>query len=127
MLNVTKTNSYWEDNRVAVESKDIAWLEENINVAVDIVPNLDFLATMIPDGSILSQSGDIKEFTGKLAYPEILKRLEQEREFSGLVLTSKGLASIAVSKITDESGDALSPGVLIFGGCLTYKRSKGLS
>lgn len=126
LLNVTKTNSYWEDNRAAVESKDIAWLEENMNIAVDIVPNLHFLATMISDGSILSQSGDVKEFTGKLAYPEILKRLEQESNFSGLVLTSKGLASIAVSKITDESGNAPSPGVLIFGRLLDVQAIEGI-
>lgn len=126
LLNVTKTNSQWEDNRAAVESKDVAWLEENVNVAVDIVPNVQFIATITTDGTILSQAGDVKEFTGKLAYPEILNRLEQESDFSGVVLTSKGLASIAVSKITDESGDLPSPGVLVFGRLLDVKAFEGI-
>ncbi|WP_373229160.1 methyl-accepting chemotaxis protein [Cohnella sp.] len=126
LLNVTKTNSHWEDNRAAAESNDVEWLKENVDVAVDIVPNLHFLATVSPDGSILSQKGDVKEFTGKLAYPEILKRLEQESDFSGLVLTSKGLASIAVSKITNEAGDAPSSGVLVFGRLLDVQAIKAI-
>ncbi|MFC5471718.1 methyl-accepting chemotaxis protein [Cohnella suwonensis] len=126
LLNVTKTNSYWEENRVAVASKDAEWLQENVNVAVDIVPNLHFLATLNPDGTILSQAGDVEVFTEKLAYTSISERLEQESGFSGLVITSKGLAVIAVSRITNEAGDAPSPGALVFGRLLDVEAVEGI-
>lgn len=126
LLDVTITNSHWEENRVEVENKNIAWLKENMDVSVDIIPNLHLVATMTLEGTILSQAGDIEEFKGKMAYPGILTRLDRENDFSGLVHTSKGLALIAVSKITNEGGDAPSPGVLIFGRLLDEQVLIGL-
>jgi len=121
LMDVTKTNSHWEDNRAAVERKDVQWLEENMNVSIGIIPNLHFVATMDNEGNIISQAGDVTQFKDKIGYPEILKKLEKEADISGLVNTSKGLAVIAVSKVTNEEGNAVSPGVLIFGRILDQK------
>ncbi|MDP4084025.1 MAG: methyl-accepting chemotaxis protein [Bacillota bacterium] len=121
LLDVTKTNSHWEDNRVAVEKKDTNWITENINCGVGIIPNVNFISTIDFNGNIISQVGDIKEFTNTLLYPKILEQLKKKSDFSGLVQTSKGLAIIAVSKITNEDGSAQPTGFLVFGRILDNK------
>jgi methyl-accepting chemotaxis protein len=115
---VLKSNTHWELNRAAVEKKDIKWLEENINILVNVIPNLNFVATVDLNGNVLTASTDIQEFKGKLGYPGVLDRLKNESDFSGMVSTSKGLAMISVSKITDEEGKATPTGILVFGRLL---------
>ncbi|MBC9782976.1 HAMP domain-containing protein [Heliobacterium chlorum] len=121
LMDAMKPNAYWADNHKAVGDKDIAWIEENINVMTDVVSNLHIICTTDLEGNVLSQVGDVKEFSGKMAVPAIAERLKKESSFSGLVLTSKGLAMVAVSKITDEQGQAPPTGVLIFGRILDNK------
>ncbi|MFD0824977.1 methyl-accepting chemotaxis protein [Neobacillus sp. M.A.Huq-85] len=118
LLVVIKSNSHWEDNRAAVKKKDINWIDENVNSEIEAIPNVSFIATTDLNGSVLTQVGDVKEFTGTLANKEILDRLKNQTELSGLVETSKGLAVIAASKITDEDGKAKPTGILIFGRIL---------
>lgn len=118
LLGVTKTNSYWEDHRIAVKTNDITWIEENVLVATDIVPQLSFVASSDLDGKIVAQTGDIPEFMDQVANKGILERFKKETDFSGLIMTSKGLAVMAVSPITDEAGEQPPAGALIFGRLL---------
>lgn len=121
LLDSTLSNSHWEDNRKAILNKNVKWIEANVDVAKGVIPNVHFVSTIDFNGNVVSQAGDIKEFTGKLAYPQILKHLQNNSDFSGLVLTSKGLAIVAVSKVTDEVGTAQPVGALIFGRILDQK------
>jgi methyl-accepting chemotaxis protein len=121
LLDSTLSNSHWELNRKAIQTKDVKWIEENVNTEKGTIPNVHFISTIDLSGNVLSQAGDIKEFTGKLAYPKVIKQLEQSTDFSGLVLTSKGLAVIAVSKVTNDGGTAPPVGALIFGRILDQK------
>ncbi|TYR78829.1 HAMP domain-containing protein [Priestia megaterium] len=121
LLDGLTTNSNWEDFRVAVGNNDVKWINENINVAVDIVPNVDFIATADFNGKVLSQAGDVNEFTGSVAELKIAEHLKMKNDFSGLVQTSKGLAVIAVSNITNEEGNAEPTGMIIFGRLLDEK------
>ena len=98
--------------------KIINWISENINSNLGIIPNVDFISTSDFNGKVISQAGDVKEFTGKLAFPNILGQMKKKNDFSGLVQTSKGLAIIAVSRITNEEENAESSGMLIFGRLL---------
>ncbi|QGQ99249.1 HAMP domain-containing protein [Paenibacillus psychroresistens] len=118
LLDSVLTNAHWEANRKAVEDKDVTWLEENMNVSVGIIPNVHFLATADLAGNIISQKGDAAEFKDKLQVPAIYDRLKKADSFSGIVQTSKGMAIIAVSKITDEAGTAPAVGLLVFGRLL---------
>ena len=118
LLGVTKTNSKWEENRIAVQKGDTTWINENINSGLDIIPNVDFISTSDFNGKIISQVGDVQEFTGNLAFPTLLEQIKKKKDFSGLVQTSKGLAIIAVSSITNEEETAQPTGILIFGRLL---------
>lgn len=118
LLDVTKTNSKWEDNRVAVQKEDLNWINVNINSSIGIIPNVDFISTSDYNGKIISQAGDVKEFSGNLAFPDILEQAKKKNDFSGLVQTSKGLAIIAVSSITNEEKNKEPTGILIFGRLL---------
>ncbi len=118
LLGVTKTNSYWEDHRIAVESGEAAWIEENVLVATDIVPHLSFVASVNLAGKIVAQTGDIPDFMDQISNLGILERFKTEPEFSGLIMTSKGLAVMAIAPITDDSGERTPAGLLIFGRLL---------
>ncbi|WP_318505797.1 CHASE4 domain-containing protein [Bacillus sp. T3] len=117
LLDTTKSNAYWEDYRQAVENKDLTWINDNVNSIKDTVPNLHFIATVDLNGNVISEVGDVKEFSGKLGNSSIIGKLKNNSDFSGLIQTSKGLAVIAVSKITNEEGNNPS-GILIFGRIL---------
>nr|WP_318505488.1 methyl-accepting chemotaxis protein [Bacillus sp. T3] len=121
LLGVIKTNSNWEENREAVKNKDIPWIEENVNVGVEVIPNVSFITTTDLKGNVISQVGDVKEFVGRLSNKTIIESLETKNEITGLMETEKGLAVIAASKITNEDGDAKPTGILIFGRILDNK------
>ncbi|WP_246943900.1 EAL domain-containing protein [Bacillus pinisoli] len=118
LLSITKTNSNWEDNRLAVIDRNTVWIEEYVNVAADVLPDLDFVITADLEGNIISQRGDLEEFSSTITHEGIISRSAEEDNFSGLLVTSKGLAIIAVSKVTDDLGEAEPAGVLIFGRIL---------
>jgi methyl-accepting chemotaxis protein len=121
LLDTVKSNCYWEDYRQAVENKDVTWINDNIDSMKDTVPNLHFLVTTDLNGNVISGSGDVKEFSGKLGDPAIIGKLKNRSNFSGLIQTSKGLAVIAVSKITNEEDNVNPTGTLIFGRILDNK------
>ncbi|MDR7000984.1 methyl-accepting chemotaxis protein [Neobacillus niacini] len=121
LLGIIKSNSHWEDNRIAVKKKDIKWINENVNSEMDANPNVSFISTTDLNGNVISQVGDVKEFMGTLANKGIVEKLHNQSEFSGLIETSKGLAVIAASKITNEVGGADPTGILIFGRIVDYK------
>jgi methyl-accepting chemotaxis protein len=118
LLDSVLTNAQWEDNRKAIQNKDISWLKENVDVSVGIIPNVHFLVTSDLNGNILSQKGDVAELTDKISFPAIMERLSTSDTFSGIVMTSKGIAIIGVSKVTDEAGTAPATGILILGRIL---------
>ncbi len=92
LLDVTVTNSKWEDNRIAVKNEDINWINENINSNLGIIPNVDFISTSDFKGKVISQAGDVNEFTGKLAFPNILRQMKKKNDFSGLVQNLKRIS-----------------------------------
>jgi len=114
----TITNAKWKDNWQAVKDKDVSWIEENVNVSLDIIPNLSFVATVDNDGKVLTQAGDIAEFTGELADKSILTKLQTTPDLFGMTQTSEGLAVLAASLITDEQETEVPSGVLIFGSLI---------
>lgn len=120
------TNAKWKDNLDAVNRKDIAWIEENVNISLEIIPGLSFLATVDNDGNVMSQAGDIPEFTGKLKDGSIVEKVRQTPDVYGMIQTSKGLAVIAASQITDEKKTEASSGILIFGQLLSDEAMKGI-
>lgn len=126
LLGITKTNSKWEDNRIAVQQEDIRWIKENIDSSIDILPNVDFIATSDFNGKIISQTGDISEFTKNLAFSTLLEQANKKNDFAGLIQTSQGLAVIAVSSITNEEESAKPTGILIFGRLLDNKALQGI-
>lgn len=121
LLDTAKSNAYWEVYRQAVKNKDITWISQNINSIKGNVPNLNFIVTTDLNGNVISQVGDVKEFTGKLSNPAIVDKLKNNNDFSGLIQTSKGLVVIVGSKITNEVGNADPTGILIFGRVLDNK------
>lgn len=118
LLDIAKSNSYWEAHRIAIKKHDIDWINTNVLSAIDTNPDINFISVYQLNGKMLTQVGDIKEFTVNLESPKIFKQLEKEKDFSGLVQTSKGLALIAVSGVTNDSGNADPTGILIFGKIL---------
>lgn len=122
----TITNAKWLDNWEAVQARDIGWIEENVNVSLGIIPDLSFIATVDNDGNVLSQAGDIPEFTGKLADLSILEKTAATPDIHGMIQTSKGLAVMAASQITDEKSENPSAGLLIFGRLLDDDAMAGI-
>jgi methyl-accepting chemotaxis protein len=118
LLGVTKSNSYWEDHRTAVLTNDTTWIEDNVLVASEVVPNLHFVVIADVNGNIVSQYGDIPEFTQRITDAGLMEQFEEKHDLSGLYMTSAGLSVIAMSTITDEAGEADSAGALIFGRLL---------
>ncbi len=114
----TITNAKWRDNWEAVKDKDVPWIEENVNVSLDIIPGLSFVATVDNDGKVLTQAGDIEEFTGELADKSILTKLQATPDLYGMTQTSDGLAVVAASLITDEQATEEPSGILIFGSLI---------
>jgi signal transduction histidine kinase len=126
ILGVTISNGYWEDNRQAMLKRDMNWLITNINVMPEVVPNVDFVAQTDVSGHIVVQAGDIRQFTDKLQYPVILERFRIEREFTGVVDTSKGAALIAVAPVTGDQGQEEPVGLLITGRLLNRELMKDI-
>ncbi|WP_248926849.1 ATP-binding protein [Paenibacillus hamazuiensis] len=127
ILGVTITNGYWEANRQAVLHSDRTWLEENISDMPGVVPNVDFVAETDLTGKVLVQAGNVEEFQGSVRYPYILQKFEKTRQFTGLMNTSKGIAVIAVSPVTGDTGEGEPVGLLITGHLLTNEDIAGLS
>ncbi|WEK53376.1 MAG: methyl-accepting chemotaxis protein [Candidatus Cohnella colombiensis] len=115
LLSTTVTNTKWNDFRLAVMNNDLEWIEGNVNVAYDIIPNISFIVTADYNGNIISQVGDLEEYSKKLPDLMLLDKLKQEVDIHGMIETSEGLAIIAASQITDEKSVEPSPGLLIFG------------
>ncbi|QJD84901.1 ATP-binding protein [Cohnella herbarum] len=127
ILGVTITNGYWEVNRQALLARDMEWLEQNIGDMPRVVPNIDFVAEADLKGRILVQSGDVELFTDTVKVPYLLDRFEKEKEFSGILDTSKGLAIIAVSQVTGDQGENGTAGMLITGHYLNERNLLRLS
>jgi two-component system chemotaxis sensor kinase CheA len=126
ILGITVTNGYWEDNRQAVLNNDMTWIEDNVGVVPDVVPNIDFVAEADLQGKILVQTGDVAELIGKIGFPTIMEKFQKEPKFSGIVRTSKGIAVIAVSPVTSNMGEAAPVGLVVFGRLLTNEIIIGL-
>lgn len=122
----TITNAKWKDYLDAINAGDVGWIEENVNVSLDIIPGLSFLATVDNDGRVISQAGDLMEFTGQLSDLSILETVKSTPDVFGMIQTSKGLAVIAVSKITDEKSIEPSPAILMFGQFIDDEAMAGI-
>jgi len=112
------TNANWEDARAAFEKKDSAWLAENMDVSVGIIPGVDFLADLELDGTVINSVGDIEEYSAKLADEGLLAKVKEQADVFGMVDTSKGLALVALSLVTDEARSKPPAGILMFGRLL---------
>ncbi|MFD0675131.1 methyl-accepting chemotaxis protein [Cohnella sp. GCM10027633] len=122
----TITNAKWGDNWQAVKDKDVAWIEENVNVSLDIIPGLSFVVTTDPEGVVLTQVGDVPEFTGQLADKSVIEKLKEKPDVYGMIQTSQGLAVMAASVITDEQAVETPSGVLIFGSLVSDEAMAGI-
>ncbi|MFC4303602.1 ATP-binding protein [Cohnella boryungensis] len=121
ILGVTITNGYWEANRQALLSRDMEWLERNIGDMPRVVPNIDFVAEADLEGRILVQAGDVEQFQNRIEVPHLLERFGEEKTFSGLLDTSKGLAVVAVSQVTGDTGENGTAGLLVTGHYLNER------
>ncbi|MFC5405560.1 methyl-accepting chemotaxis protein [Cohnella soli] len=120
------TNAKWADYVTAIRSGDMDWIEENVNASVDIIPHVNFTATVGFDGSVLTQSGDVPEFSGKLKELSIVDKVKKLTDTYGLMQTSKGLAIVAASQIMNEEGTDKSDHFLVFGRLLDDDAMKGI-
>lgn len=120
------TNAKWGDFRDAVESGDVGWIEENVNVSKGLVPNVDFVVTLDLEGNEISFAGDIDDFKGKMQDAAVLTKLQSSPDTFGMMRTSKGLAVIAASHITDEERTAPEVGILVFGRVLSNDAVTGI-
>ncbi|RUS45933.1 methyl-accepting chemotaxis protein [Cohnella sp. AR92] len=120
------TNANWEEARVAFQAKDSAWLADNMDVSVDIVPNVDFLADLDLNGEVISYAGETTEFKEKLADADLLAKVKEQSDIHGMVNTSKGLAVVALSLVTDEDRAKPPTGILMFGRLLDGKALSGI-
>jgi two-component system chemotaxis sensor kinase CheA len=115
ILGVTVSNGLWENNRNALLSRDMAWLKQNIYTISDLVPNIDFVAEADLEGNILIQNGEVAELMDKVKFPLIMRNSKDTNGFAGIANTSKGLAIVAVSPVTDDVGTAAPVGMIITG------------
>ncbi|SEO21707.1 methyl-accepting chemotaxis protein [Paenibacillus sp. OV219] len=128
VMDVTVTNSHWGDYRTAMLTHDLEWITDNVAGAVDIIPNLDFTVSADYDGNVVLQSGDVADFmVPNISKLGIVQKAKADGDFSGLLVTNKGIAFIAASKITDEENKLSSPGVLIFGRLLNADALSGIA
>ncbi|MFC5700405.1 ATP-binding protein [Cohnella faecalis] len=118
ILGVTVTNGYWEQSRQALLNDDKEWLQINIGDMPSIVPNIDFAAAADLNGDVLVQSGDIAELKVHIGFPFLLDKLRSSPTFTGVLDTSRGLALIAASIVTDETGKEPTAGYLVTGRLL---------
>lgn len=115
LLDVTKSNSQWSAARTAVLNDDKAWIQTNLNEQVGTVANLDFVVTTDLSGAVLSQTGLKESFSNSMDANAIQAQMAKASDISGVIATKQGLALIAASKITNETGTAPPTGILIFG------------
>ncbi|MGD8191145.1 methyl-accepting chemotaxis protein [Brevibacillus ginsengisoli] len=114
LLDLVTPNSHWSDFRNAVSKKDSNWIKENINIAKGNLTGINFVITSDLDGNILSQTDAIDGFTSSVPM-NMTERMKKEAKFNGIIPVKNGLAMIAASSITDESGAATPVGWLIYG------------
>ncbi|MEX1029731.1 MAG: ATP-binding protein [Paenibacillaceae bacterium] len=126
LLGVAITNGSWEDNRQALLRDDRQWLHDFIGVIPTVIPGIDFVAEADLEGNIIIESGEITQLQGKLQYPVILEKFQQSKEFAGIVNTSRGMAVIAVAKVSDNTGVANPVGLIIFGRLLNEDSLKDI-
>jgi two-component system chemotaxis sensor kinase CheA len=126
ILGVTITNGLWEDNRIALVNKDMDWLKQNIYSIPDLVPNINFVAEADLQGKVIIQKGDIAELSDIVQYPAIKERFKDIKGFTGLANTSKGLAILAVSPITNDTGTSEPVGMLISGRLINNTIMQGI-
>ncbi|WP_158602210.1 methyl-accepting chemotaxis protein [Cohnella endophytica] len=119
------TNAKWGAFLDAYKAGDIKWIEENVNVSLDIIPHLSFVATVDENGEIISQQGKVADFTKQLKEISILEKIKQTPDVFGIIQMPEGLAIMAASRITDEQGNE-SSGILIFGRMLDDEAMKGV-
>ncbi|MBW7477809.1 HAMP domain-containing protein [Paenibacillus oenotherae] len=127
VMDVTVTNSRWEDFRTAIENHDTDWIEGNVSIAVDVVPNIDFVVTADNNGQVLTHSSGFQEFESSIKDTGIIEYISGKGDFTGLMPTSKGVAFIAASKVTDEDNTKPSTGILIFGRLLDPEAMSAIS
>jgi methyl-accepting chemotaxis protein len=120
------TNAKWKDYLLALNAGDMGWIEENINVSPEIIPNVSFVATVDNSGKVLTQAGDIPEFTGSVSDPSLIEKVAGTPDVHGFMLTSRGLAVVAASQITDEQSLEPSTGILVFGRLLDDEAIQGV-
>ncbi len=118
LLAITKSNSNWEDFRVAIKEKNVSWIEVNVNENLASVSILDFIITTDNKGNILTSAEEIPNVANAMNLEKILAPLTNQNEYSGLIDTPEGIAFIAVARVTNEDGQASPTGILIFGSLL---------
>ncbi len=118
ILAITKSNSNWEDFRVAIDEKNISWIEVNVDENLASVSILDFIITTDNEGNILSSAEENPNLVDGINLEKILSFLSERNEYSGLIDTPEGMAFVAVAKVTSEDGQASPTGILIFGSLL---------
>ncbi len=121
LLAITKSNSNWEEFRMAIEENNIEWIQVNVDENLTSVSILDFIITTDNKGGILSSAEEIPGLTKGIDLEKILANLKTQNEYSGLIDTPEGIAFIAVSKVTNENGQASPTGILIFGSLLNQE------
>ncbi|MEH7107957.1 methyl-accepting chemotaxis protein [Bacillus sp. JJ1764] len=121
LVDLANTNSHWKDYYDAVDKRNVSWIEGNINADLGSSQGVSFVTTTDMNGNVVSQKGDVKEFSEALADKEIINKIKEKQEFSGLIETSKGLAIFAASNITNGEVTSHPSGILIYGRLLDNK------
>lgn len=118
LLSIASSSSNSDYFRTAIKQKNISWIKQNIEDNLYFKSTTDFVVTTDNLGQVLSATDNSGQLTKDLNFTSILDRLREEQQYFGLINTRKGIAIIAVSKVTNEVGDSPPTGILIVGKVL---------
>lgn len=118
MEQAVRTYGFWNDSHAAIQAKDVDWIIENINIAVDDFA-VDFGFTTDAGGTVLNSFGT-ETYSGNLSKDPLLSRVSAgETILSGVYQAQNGLAFVGVSQVLQNQGTGEKVGYLVFGQYLT--------
>lgn len=108
-----KSNAYWGEHHDAIDAGDLVFIEEGVLSALDVYPS--YAAAYLTDlqGQLIAKR-DKSDLSIEAELPKIVAKLGDKMEIAGVVQTTKGPHIIALSKVTNEAGDAAPNGILFF-------------
>ncbi len=109
----------WDAFNQALQKHDVKWIVANVDAATSVFNDLNFLDVFDSQNQLVSQVGNLADFSNGLTNSAILNKLNNQNYISGVIQTQNGLALIAVAKVTNLNGQGTSYGTLVVGQYVT--------